>query len=69
MSQIENAPPRNLMAGNEHCIQVRLAASGTGDPLGGIDHEHQNAQCALHYLDKTRGSNIPQIELGRETLA
>jgi Domain of unknown function (DUF6362) len=67
--QIEVAPARHLVAIDQHYVQLRQTAGGTRDSLEGIDHEHENAELALHHLGQTPGRHVAQIELGREALA
>ena len=67
--QVEMAPARHFVAVDQHRIELRQAAGGAGHAFDRIDHQHEDAELALHDLGEARGRNVAKLEFGSEALA
>ena len=61
--------PGDLVAIDQHHIQLRQAAGRAGNALEGIHHQHEYAELPLHDLDEARRRHVAELELSGETLA
>ena len=66
--QIEMTAPIDLVAGDQHRVQLRQAACRAGNPPMRVYHENQDAEFPFHDIAKAHRRHIAQAELRNEPL-
>ena len=61
--------PGELVAIDQHGVELRQAAGGARHALEGVDHQNEHAKLALHDLGQAHRRNVTQLEFGGEALA
>ena len=69
MRQIEMAAAHDLVTVDQDDIEFRQPARRAGNALECIHHEHEDAQLALHDLDKASRRHIAKPELADKSLS